>query len=433
MGCCRKDKQKTATTKKNDKTKTIQTTKAEKKKSTTNNKEKTIIDDKNHEIVAKIIEQTKENTIQQKSPSSPSTNDDIFPTDNISPVKTFDELKSSVGRHTKPISILLFHGQYCPFSKRTIPDLRRWARDNKDRIYLYEANVEHATNLIEYYHVRTIPTLLAFEGKNLLVPIWQRTASNVLSTIETAESMEIESEPDQLEEILQRKLNDSNNVPIVLNKKGSKTNPTSNENKQEQYILIVDNDRPNADRSVRNGSDSKRKIDQSYSIKSLASSQHSSYAWNQSVSSVENKSETTELIAEYRGRMVSQTTFSITSSDNLLKKKFRLDEYFNEKKSLDDSTQQIHLSKSNEIFYQKHYNNPDEDHLSSSSSYDRFSTLIHPYMKNAIAHPFNQEEKLCILYFGPNHCRGFEDNLLLNKTSSKLSLLTLKSHVLIED
>ncbi|CAF0977114.1 unnamed protein product [Adineta ricciae] len=349
-------------------------------------KEKTIIDDKKHEIVAKLIEQTKENTIQQKPPSSSSTDDNILSTDNISPVRTFDDLKSSLERHTKPISILLFHGQYCPFSKRTIPDLRRWARDNKDRIYLYEANVEQAINLVEYYHVRTIPTLLAFEEKNLLMPIWKRTASNVLSTIETAEPMEIESEPDQLEEILQRKLNDSN-----------------------------------------------RKIDRSYSIKSLASSQHSSYAWNQSVPSVENKSQTTESITEYHGRMVSRTAFSITSSENLLKKKFGLNEYFNEKKSLDDSTQQIHLSKSNEIFYQKHYNNPDEDRLSSSSSFDRFSTLIYPYAKNAIAHPFNQEEKLCILYFGPNRCRGFEDNLLLNKTSSKLSLLTLKSHVLIED
>lgn len=158
----------------------------------------------------KIIEQTKENTIQQKPPS---TDDDILP------VKTFDDLKSSIERHTKPISILLFHGQYCPFSKRTIPGLRRWARENKDRIYLYEADVEQATDLVEYYHVRTIPTLLAFEGKNLLVPIWQRTASNVLSAIDTAEPMEIKSEPDQIEEILRRKLDESNNVSVVQDQK----------------------------------------------------------------------------------------------------------------------------------------------------------------------------------------------------------------------
>jgi hypothetical protein len=37
---------------------------------------------------------------------------------------------------------------------------------------------------------------------------------------------------------------------------------------------------------------------------------------------------------------------------------------------------------------------------------------------------------MCILYLGPNRRRGFEDNFPDETRSSKLSLLTLKSHSL---
>ncbi len=120
------------------------------------------------------------------------------------------------------MSIVLFYGRYCPYSKRIMPGLRQWARANKDRICLYEANVEQASKLAEYYHIRTIPTIMAFEEKNLLAPIWVRTADHVLP------SSTDESEP------IEEKLN---NIYVTLDP--SIQIEISKENKQEQYLIIL--------------------------------------------------------------------------------------------------------------------------------------------------------------------------------------------------
>lgn len=134
-----------------------------------------------------------------------------------------------------------------------MPGLRQWARSNKDRIVLYEADVEQASNLAHHYHVRTIPTLMAFNEQNLLAPIWQRTANQVLATDfetppeETPMVAEIEEkriDTSQFEEIFRTKLHPSNNLVLLVDPslKGSnrvlKVNETPN--LQEQYLVILD-------------------------------------------------------------------------------------------------------------------------------------------------------------------------------------------------
>jgi thiol-disulfide isomerase/thioredoxin len=215
MGCCGRNKKKFKS--KNDVTKI--------------NKKIISIDETNYSIPENLIDQNQilktepnqtpiiENTTEVKSSSKQpliSSSDNISSTDNISPIKTLNDLQTFVEQNKKSISIILFYGHYCPYSKRTIPDLRQWARVNKDRIFLYEADVEQASKLAEYYHIRTIPTIMAFKENNLLAPIWQRTANNVLSS-----SSSINEEYD-------KKFDNSNPIEI------------SNEIKQEQYLIIPD-------------------------------------------------------------------------------------------------------------------------------------------------------------------------------------------------
>lgn len=121
--------------------------------------------------------------------------------------------------------------------------------------------------------------------------------------------------------------------------------------------------------------------------------------------------------------MISQTT--ISNGDYLKERIYN--KHFDDTKSVaHDDQQYINLPNSNEIFYHKQYDNFDEFNYSLSS--DRFSTITYQDIKDK-----NQEENLCILYHGPNRYRGFEDNLPNKLTnSSKLSLLTLKSHLLSE-
>lgn len=198
---------------------------------------------------------------KRRSPNISSPNDDDFETfinqrssdDNIHALATLDDLQRSVKQKDKPVSIVLFYARYCPYSKRTMPGLRQWARSNKDRIVLYEADVEQASNLAHHYHVRTIPTLMAFNEQNLLAPIWQRTANQVLATdFETppeetpmvAEIDEKRIDPSQFEEIFRTKLHPSNNLVLLVDPslKGSnrvlKVNETPN--LQEQYLVILD-------------------------------------------------------------------------------------------------------------------------------------------------------------------------------------------------
>lgn len=171
-------------------------------------------------------------------------------TDNISSIKTLNDLQRLVEQNQKPISIILFHGQYCPYSQRTLSGLRQWARMNHNRIYLYEVDVEEGYNLAEYYHIRTIPTLMAFEENNLLIPVWQRTASDVLTTINEFEPIEIVKsktiEENSFEEIFREKLNHSNNMFIIFDPSLNGSNrivnkfESPNERQQEQYLIILD-------------------------------------------------------------------------------------------------------------------------------------------------------------------------------------------------
>ncbi|UJR37716.1 hypothetical protein I4U23_030411 [Adineta vaga] len=182
--------------------------------------------------------------------------------------------------------------------------------------------------LAEYYHVRTIPTLMAFEGKNLLAPIWQRTAKNVLSSIDASEPMETN------EEIFPKRFDDSKTIFMIIDPslKGSdrvvKKIETSNENKREQYLILLDKNQLTSEQSnlilamtnEKDRNDFLKSIDQSKSIQSIASSQQSPYIWNQSIATnIENTSQQTESMAEYHGRMISQTALNTITHDNLLK------------------------------------------------------------------------------------------------------------------
>ncbi|CAF3518188.1 unnamed protein product [Rotaria sp. Silwood1] len=474
MGCCRKENKKS--TNKNKKNKVKQ------KKNLINDKEKKKVTiktidqdqffkDKNNLQQQSINNPIVKNTEQEisnlehhiKSPSISSSNNDfdddfinnISSTDNIYSIKTLNDLQIFVEQNKKPISIVFFYGRYCPYSKRTISGLRQWARINKDRIVLYEVDVEQALKLTEYYHIQTIPTILAFNENNLLVPIWQRTATNVLSSdlqlpINEFQSIEnnenLSNDNNQFKEIFREKLDNSNNVYFIFDPLLKESNcmfkifETLNENKQEQYLIILDNKQ-----SMENKSKLILAIttnpDHNSKSKSITSSEQSPYIWNRSIQTKENDSQqsskqsTTEKINEYNGRIISKSSINTTFTNDQLKKNETCNESIDDnikQNSLpsDEYQQHIYLPNSNEIFYEKQYDNTNDVNYSSSS--DRFSTLTYQHVKDTNIVLNNQQEEICILYLGPNRCRGFEDNLHNETNSSKLSLLTLKSHSLLE-
>jgi thiol-disulfide isomerase/thioredoxin len=239
--------------------------------------------------------------------SSPDNDiDDFIPKissiDNISPIKTLNDLQKSVEKNDKPVSIVLFYGQYCPYSKRTIPELRQWARANQDRIFLYEVDVEQASNLAEYYHIRSIPTIMAFEENNLIVPIWQRTATNVLPS---NESESIEDEFD-----------DSNNLYTIRDPPVQKSvsindikQDQDEENTIDQCLFLFFRNNKKKSFCLAHSFDNIRS-------KSFTSSVQSPYIWNKSTSSMEITSQKSleESFSEYNGRMISQSTISKTES-----------------------------------------------------------------------------------------------------------------------
>ncbi|CAF2533701.1 unnamed protein product [Rotaria sp. Silwood2] len=385
--------------------------------------------------------------------------------------------------------MVFFYARYCPYSKRTISGLRQWAQTNKDRIVLYEADVEQALKLAEYYHIRTIPTVLAFNENNLLVPIWQRTATNVLSTdlqlpINQFQSIDnnenLSNDNNQFKEIFREKLDNLNNVFFIFDPSLKESNcmfkifETLNENKQEQYLIILDNKQSMENKSklilaITNEKDQTKflkAIDQGWlsfvlyfkkqnlfssnllansdhnsKSKSITSSAQSPYIWNRSIQTIENDSQqsskqlTTEEINEYNGRIISKSSINTAFVNDQSKKNEMCNESINDNIKINQLTsdeyhQHIHLPNSNEIFYEKQYDNIND--FNYSSSFDRFSTLTYQHVKDTNYFLNNQQEEICVLYLGPNRCRGFEDNLYNETNSSKLSLLTLKSHSLVE-
>ncbi|CAF0949735.1 unnamed protein product [Adineta steineri] len=289
---------------------------------------------------------------------------------------------------------------------------------------------------------------MAFENNSLLVPIWQRTANNILSSIDKYETNENEKENNHIEEIVQKKIDDSNNMFIILDSSVNGKNPllkmngTPNNNKQEQYLIILDNNQTVLNKSnlildEKSQNEFLKPIDSSNSTQSITSSQQSSYIWNKSSSTIENNTQQSQLTTEYNGRMISQSTLNTISNGNQSTKKETWNEHFYDNIntnlfSSNEPHQHIHLSNSNEIYYEKQYDNTDEFYPSSSLSFDRFSTLTYEHINDTTNHRKNQQEEICILYLGPNRCRGFEDNLPIENTSSKVSLITLKSHLLSE-
>ena len=235
-----------------------------------------------------IKDEIEEITKATSAPIVPNTDDDfkesvekISSKDHRTPIKTYSQLQKSVAEEKKPVSILVFHADYCPYSKRTLPGLRRWAQANQDRIGLYEIDVEQDSNLAEYYHVRTIPTIMAFDEQNLIAPIWQRTSKNVLPLSSTEQLEPIE---DKFEKI--------KDVYVVRSSKIQEEEEDSiesvNESQQEQESSEFINDS---------------------TLKSVASSEHSSYLWNQSSQSIDTHTSKVS-IPEYRGRMISQSTIA---------------------------------------------------------------------------------------------------------------------------
>lgn len=253
MGCCRSESKKSK--KKNDNARKTKTAKAESKNV------KKIVDDP---IPVPIIGDNhlplRQQTVAAAPPTIPHADEEVKPSpwegdlsseENISAVSTLDELRSLVRQHGRPVSIVLFYARYCPFSERTAPGLRQWARSNRERIALYEADVEQAPALAEHYHVRTLPTIMAFEQGNLLAPVWQRTADNVPTDANDPAPVPAITEspadqPPAMDALFRGKLDGANNVFVILDPslKGQsqvlQMIETPNESKQEQYLLLLD-------------------------------------------------------------------------------------------------------------------------------------------------------------------------------------------------
>ncbi|CAF3382346.1 unnamed protein product [Rotaria socialis] len=281
MGCCRKENKKS--TNNDNGTKKTKKNKAKKQRTSKDKKKVTIktIDEQSDSKfqattdqiqlfskVDKSLQQQQqpsiqipvdENTLEPRTTSPPSITssrleidhhviDNISSSDNIHSIKTFNDLQAFVEQNKKPISIVFFYAPYCPYSKRAMYGLRQWARANKNRVFLYEADVEQALQLAEYYHIRTVPTVIAFSKNNLLSPIWQRTATNVFSSdVETSINQSESIENQQFKEIFREKLDTKNNVFFSLDPSNKETNSpmkifeTLNETKQEQYLIILNN------------------------------------------------------------------------------------------------------------------------------------------------------------------------------------------------
>ena len=205
---------------------------------------------------------------RRRSRSSPDAHieewlSDLSPSDNIRSIETVSDLQTSVDTLKKPISIVLFYGRYCPYSKRVIPGFRQWARANADRIFLYEVDVEQGSGLTDFYHVRVVPTIMAFAENNLLAPVWQRTGTHVQpsdlqSTTDESSSIVNDQEeqfdqPAPFEELFRGRLTSANNIFLLLDpsSQGSKpvlkTIEASNTDQQGQYLIILDNKRAGPD------------------------------------------------------------------------------------------------------------------------------------------------------------------------------------------
>ncbi|CAF1984428.1 unnamed protein product [Rotaria magnacalcarata] len=490
MGCCRKENKKS--TNNDNVTKKTKKNKAKQQRTTKDKKKVTIktIDEQSDSKFQAATDQIQlftkvdnslqqqqqqqqpsiqipidENTLEPRTTSPPSITsssleinrhviDNISSSDNIHSIETFNDLQTFVEQNKKPISIVFFYALYCPYSKRAMYGLRQWARANKNRVFLYEVDVEQAFQLAEYYHIRTIPTVIAFSKNNLLSPIWQRTATNVFSSdVETPINQSESIENQQFKEIFREKLDTGNNVFFSLDPSNKGMNSpvkifeTLNETKQEQYLIILNNkqsigNQPKLILAITNEEGQHKfvktmlQFQSNHDIKSesIASSQLSPSIWNSSIHTIENDDShpssqqlISEEVNEYNGRTISK--FSINTiltndqpknNDNIEIKKFTTDQYL----------QHVYLPNSNEIFYEKQFENTNDFNYSSSS--DRFSTLTYQHVKDTNQYLNNQQEEICILYLGPNRCRGFEDNLHNETNSSKLSLLTLNSQSLLE-
>ena len=122
---------------------------------------------------------------------------------------------------------------------------------------------------------------MAFDEQNLIAPIWQRTSKNVLPLSSTEQLEPIE---DKFEKI--------KDVYVVRSSKIQEEEEDSiesvNESQQEQESSEFINDS---------------------TLKSVASSEHSSYLWNQSSQSIDTHTSKVS-IPEYRGRMISRSTIA---------------------------------------------------------------------------------------------------------------------------
>lgn len=92
-----------------------------------------------------------------------------------------DGFQRTIEQRENQITIVLFYADYCPYSQRAREDLRRWAETNSDRFVLDEFNVEKSKEFVEFYQIRSIPTVLAFDRNHSIVPIWRRTTDEIFS------------------------------------------------------------------------------------------------------------------------------------------------------------------------------------------------------------------------------------------------------------
>ncbi len=92
---------------------------------------------------------------------------------------SFDEMLKSAG---KPV-LVDFWAEWCPPCKALAPTLEQLAREADGRFVVAKVNVDQKPDLAARYGVRSIPTLILFDGEHIL---WQGVGAMPLAQLRNA-------------------------------------------------------------------------------------------------------------------------------------------------------------------------------------------------------------------------------------------------------
>ncbi len=92
---------------------------------------------------------------------------------------SFDEMLKAAG---KPV-LVDFWAEWCPPCKALAPTLEQLAREADGRFVVAKVNVDQKPDLAARFNVRSIPTLILFDGENIL---WQGVGAMPLAQLRSA-------------------------------------------------------------------------------------------------------------------------------------------------------------------------------------------------------------------------------------------------------